>query len=541
VYKRQDLAATYGACMAVNPGLPELCEPMRHWANLQALPFDSAHGLVGNPIDWLYADHQVESDPPEFLDFLHPEKFVRPGVNAFDGYAYDLSGTPQVTLQAQGSSPTACSDSTPEDGQWTCDWDATAANGGTPPADGATFEMSLQASDGHGMDSDWTNGRTLVVDAIPPEAAFSPETTLAYSGTVVGASSVSFTGVITDNHGLAGVEACLNGKCEPAGLQTGARAQYTFDAVGDTAIGAGTTCGGGEIVQTFMVTDSFQVGVVSLGFNAEHERRNDILAKLGSPSGNWVQVIGPKTGSSYAARNYDVLLKDSFSAGLHDDRGDDNTAQPYFDRHARPDDPLRLFRGEESAGMWTLTVCDVYPSEYDGVLHRSQLQLRPADTAALAGTWSFSTGGLEDRDSAAQTLEVYGTDLAGNRSENPIRLDFTIDNVAPALTARRLLNKADLPEPHTGVRALEGTASDGGQVSQMYAFVRTPQGNLVAMQVSREGGPDWWFNLFAEEAGDYAIWIYAEDQGGNTSQVGEFHVAMAMPGGVYYYPFVARE
>jgi type II secretory pathway pseudopilin PulG/subtilisin-like proprotein convertase family protein len=534
---RVDLAATYNACLLVNP--PEICEPIRHWANLQALPFDDAHGVAGNPIDWLYADHQVDSAPPEFLDILHPERFVRPGVNAFDGYAYDPSGTPQVTLQALGSSPTVCADSTPEDGQWACNWDATAANGGAPPADGATFEMSLQARDGHGMNSQWTNGRTLVVDAIPPEAAFSPETTLAYSGTVVSVSSVSFTGVVTDNHGLASVEACLNGKCDPAGLQTGVRSLYTYDAVGDSVINASTTCGGGEIVQTFIVTDSFQVGVVSLGFNADHARRNDILAKLGSPSGTWVQALGPKTGSPYEARNYDALLGDSFRAGLHDDRGDDNTAEPTFDRFARPDDPLRAFGGEEAAGTWTLTVCDVYPIEYDGVLHRSRLQLKPANTATLTGSWSFSTGGLKDLDSVAQTLEVYATDLAGNRSDDPIRLEFTIDNVAPTLTADQLLDQAVMPEPHTGIRVLEGTVNDGGQVSQMYAFVQTPQGNLRAIQVSRNGGPDWWFNLFPEEPGDYTIWIYAVDEGGNTSRVGPFSITV-ISGYVWYYPFIAK-
>jgi subtilisin-like proprotein convertase family protein len=540
---RVDLAATYNVCLSINPGSPELCEPFRHWANLQALPFDDAHGMVGNPIDWLYADHRVDSTPPEFLDILHPERFVGPGVNAFDGYAYDPSGTTQVTLQPQGTSPTVCTDANPEDGQWACDWDATAANGGTPPVDGVTFEMSLQARDGHGTDSNWTNWRTLVVDAIPPEAAFSPETTLAYSGTVIGASSISFTGVVTDNHGLASVEACLNGKCNPAGLQTEVRSLYTYDFMGDSTIDAGTTCGGGEIVQTFEVTDTFQVGLVSLGFNAGHERRNDILAKLGSPSGTWVQVLGPKIGSPYEARNYDVLLGDSFAAGLHDGRGDDNVAQPYYNRQARPDDPLRVFRGEQAAGTWTLTVCDVDPLEYNGVFHRSQLQLKPIDTAALTGAWSYSTAGLKDLDSVAQTLEVYATDLAGNRSEEPIRLDFTIDNVAPTLTADQLLDQAGMPEPRTGIQMLEGTVQDGGQISQMYAFVWTPQGNLYAMQVSRNGGPDWWFNLFPEGLGEHTIWIYAVDEGGNTSSAGPFNISVVeapRTGLVWYFPLVLK-
>lgn len=521
-----NLAATYDVCLSLNPGDPAICEPIRHWAGIQALPFDAAHGLAGNPIDWLFADHRIDSLPPEFFDIQNPEIFVNPGLNMFSGYAYDPAGVPDLWLDTLGASLTYCSDSMPYDGQWSCAWDAAAANGGTAPPDGASFDLRLQASDSYGMDSAWTDWRTFIVDAIPPEAAFSPATTLAFSGTVVSANTVSFTGVVTDNHGLSNVEVCLNGECGPAILQSQVQSLYTYNDASDITINGGTTCAGSEIVRTFTVTENFTIGSVSLGLNAEHTRRNDILALLGSPTGAWVQVLGPKIGSPYDAWNYDVLLSDAFGAGLHDSRGDDNPLPTYFDRHSRPDDPLRVFRGEQAAGIWTLKICDMNPLEDDGVYHRSQLQLKPANTAALTGAWSYSVSGLENLDSVAQILEVYATDLAGNRSAEPIRLDFTLDNVAPQVTAVQLVEQTANTGPRLGIRVLEGTASDGGNIAQMYAFVRTPQGNLRTMQVSWEEGPDWWFNLFPEESGSYVIWIYAVDEGGNTTGVGPFSVTV---------------
>jgi subtilisin-like proprotein convertase family protein len=429
-----------------------------------------------------------------------------------------------ITLETLTALMIYCSDSTPLDGWWSCVWDASTANGGIAPPDGTRFDLRLRASDGNGAQSAWTDWRTFIVDAISPVASFSPETTLAFSGTVVSASTIKFTGVVTDNHGLSSVDVCLNGVCGSANLQSETQSLYTYDDVSDIAINASTTCAGGEIVRTFTVTESFTIGSVSLGFNAGHERRNDILALLGSPSGTWVQVLGPKIGSPYDAWNYDVLLSDAFGIGLHDDRGDDNLLPAYFDRHARPDDPLRLFQGETSAGVWTLKICDANPLEKDGVYHRSRLLLKPANTAALTGAWSYSVSGLGNLDSVAQTLEVYATDLAGNRSLEPIRLDFFLDNVAPQITATQLVTQTVNTGPRIGIRVLEGAASDGGSIAQMYALVKTPQGNLGTMQVSMGAGTDWWFNLFPEELGNYDIWIYGVDEGGNTTGVGRFSV-----------------
>jgi subtilisin-like proprotein convertase family protein len=428
-----DLDATYDTCLIANPGSPEICAPMRYWAGLQILAFDTGHETGGNPLDWLFADHRIDSDAPEFFDFQAPEFFVSPGQNVFYGYAFDPSGVANIAIETQGDGITNCSDLTPGDGQWSCTWDATAANGGTPPLDGSIFNLRMQVSDVNGLASTWTNWQGFVVDANPPEVGFSASTTEAYSGTVVSDSTINFTGLVTDTHAVGSVEVCLNGQCGLAEVQSNVTALYTYDDATYQSINASTTCGGGELVRNFVVGESFTLGEVKLGFNAEHGQRNDLLVRLGSPAGSWVDVIAPKDGSAYEAMNYDVLLADAFTSGLHDNRGDDNTSMPYFDRQARPSAPLNVFKGENAAGTWTLTICDTNPSANDGAYNLSQLLLMPENTTSQNGAWSYTVSGLEDLDYVAQVLEVYATDLAGNRTPTPIRLDFVIDNVAPGL------------------------------------------------------------------------------------------------------------
>ena len=137
------------------------------------------------------------------------------------------------------------------------------------------------------------------------------------------------------------------------------------------AIDDSTTCGGGEIVRAFSVTDSFTVVNVKVGFNADHSYRGDIRVSLRSPAGTQVEIINPTSANSWA--DYDLMLSDA-SANPIDDLGDDITAIPYYDRDARPRHPFSAFSGQNSAGTWTLLICDAYP-DLHGTYNRSRLVL----------------------------------------------------------------------------------------------------------------------------------------------------------------------
>ncbi|MFQ5421054.1 MAG: hypothetical protein ACE5EY_11915, partial [Anaerolineae bacterium] len=221
------------------------------WAGLTAEIYDDAHPESGPPLEWMWADHRVDSRPPEFFGVLRPEFLLAAGENVLYGYAYDEAGVSAVTLEVQsplaGTSLLTCPDGTPGDGRWSCLLDAAGAN------DGDVFSLRLGASDAFGQASDLANERpvTFVVDASPPTVTVTTPTGLLNDTAFV------LNGRIADNWGLGGVAVCLNGECETADLQleTAVLPVAVTDAPGTPlALGSATGCGGGEIARTLMVT-----------------------------------------------------------------------------------------------------------------------------------------------------------------------------------------------------------------------------------------------------------------------------------------------
>ena len=92
------------------------------WAAVAAVVYDAAHGPLGKPLDWLWADHRVDREPPTDLSITRPEALIGAGDNIFIGSVSDASGVPLVTMEAQaplgGTGQTVCPDDTPADGQW---------------------------------------------------------------------------------------------------------------------------------------------------------------------------------------------------------------------------------------------------------------------------------------------------------------------------------------------------------------------------------------------------------------------------------------
>ncbi|MGD2146812.1 MAG: proprotein convertase P-domain-containing protein [Anaerolineae bacterium] len=523
-----DLTATYSVCVTINPFAPELCEPLRDWASVRILVYDGFYGPI-SPLEWLSADHQVDGEKTEFLGILEPERFVSPGDNTFRGYAYDDSGVPLVRLETDSPyTITNCLDPTPMDGEWSCLWNATAVNGGTPPGDGTTFDLRLQAVDGHLRASEWTAPRTFIVDQGSPTVTFSAETTAAYSDTVVSDATLTFRGLISDTYAVGGVGVCLRAEgaeeaCGEANLQSVGAATGSYMDIASVPL-AVTGCDSGGIDVSFDVADEFEVGVVQLGINVDHERRNDISGTLTSPTGTQVQVLGADEGTPPVFQNLDVLLFDAATSAQHDFKGDDNTADPLFDREARPLDPMSVFRGEESDGTWTLKLCDTVPITKEGTYNQARLSLTPVDTSAQRGSWSYNVSDLGDMDNVGHTVTAVGTDLAGNQSE-PISLTFAVDNVAPSVEVTETVTVTLTTPNRPPVRVLVGTAEDGGRIVQMVAFVEAPSGAMSNRQVARgEGDDEWWFELKPGDTGHYHIWVNAVDEAENSSRVGAYDV-----------------
>ena len=91
-----------------------------------------------------------------------------------------------------------------------------------------------------------------------------------------------------------------------------------------------------------------------------------------------------------------------------------------------------------------------------------------------------------------------------------------------------------LPPP-----VLAGTASDdGGGVSEVYAWLDTPEGESYWYVAERDGAV-WSYTPRVETAGLYTLQVEALDQAGNIQSVGPFDLLVVS--GWVYPPLVMRD
>ena len=499
---------------AVNIGLSP--EP---WAGLAVKIYDAAHPSSGQPVEWLWAHHAVDRAGPEFFGVRQPGYLLAAGVNDLRGYAYDAAGVPLISLEVQapggGATTINCPDASPTDGAWACAWNVTGAHGDI-------FNLRLHATDGFGQSAAWATGLPFRLDAQPPTLALDFAATQVAPDSLVRGGSFTVAGDVADDGGVASVTACFNGACRPADLQAviSPTAVITDDVPADPiVIDAGTTCAA-PIVRTFVVTESFPIGDVTLGFAAEHARRDDLQVDLTSPTGTTVRVLDDDGRSGTEFRNYDVTLNDAAPQGPESATGDDDVTVADYGRFARPADPLRAFQGQNSVGVWTLTICDRNPATNDGAYLRSRLTLTPRLSVAPAGRWLYKIPSVGAADYVSQTVTVYAQDVVGNRTTDPLRLSFWADNVPPVITVT-----ASIPEVSLGnsTTVLSGTVTDGGPAIHVSVEVHGPDGSASFSGAARDGDR-WWYELPADVVGRHTLWVVAEDQAGNSSSAGPFAV-----------------
>ncbi|HHJ05920.1 MAG TPA: hypothetical protein ENK24_00300, partial [Anaerolineae bacterium] len=499
-------------------------------AAVSAATFDDAHPQPGAPLAAWEASHPVDALAPEFVGLAAPEYLLAAGQNRLSGYAFDDSGISAVTLQLQpGGALLNCPDNQPDDGQWACDWDLSGA------ADGDTFNVQLRAADTFGQAGEWADWGALMVDAQPPTVNLSLDSARAISGAILTADSLpALAGTIADNGGIAALEGCFEGDCAPASLQLDAPSPQRVDdaPAAPIALSNAQACGGGEVVRTFTVSNAMTIGQIAFGLTVDYTRRNNLQATLESPQGTSARLLYP-VDTDRVLENYDVALLDATAQRYNDGNGD-NTAAPYFDRVARPDQPLSRFRGENAAGTWTLRLCDVGGAPAAGSYYRSRLTVYPVNSAAQSGNWSFTLPSLGQLDYATKTVSFIAEDVVGNRSA-PLDATFTVDNVPPTLTAT-LLTAAN-PLTFT-VPALAGAASDGGAVSNVYVTVQTPAGRVYAERVELTGG-NWQYDLRPMMPGKYTLWARAGDLAGNIAEIAPFEVDITSPS-TLYLPIIMR-
>ena len=571
----------YDCCLNV-AGLPaETCRPLLEWATLEGMIFDSrtpltlTAGLPAQPAtEWLWADHQVDIAPPEYVGIDAPQVVVAPLTNTVRGYATDPSGVPLIEVQVRdplsATTTLTCPDDTPDDGRWTCEW-IVSGN------DGDEFDLRARATDGYGHVSDWTSPwRTVVLDSTPPTVTLETEAQDAVNGQLIGPDGYLLTGDFVDDHSDGVVQVCRETDtgtvCDPAttvlSTQAPTDTAHLYDDVPGTPVDlSSAVCGGAEITRTFAVSDSFVIGDVDLGFNAEHPSREELVVDLFSPAGTHARVIYGIGGDANVYANYDVWLDDAAAGNLHNS-ADDNPAEPYFDRQVRPDAALSAFNGEVSQGVWTLRMCNLLPGVNNGTYNRARLSLTPQSNAlSSAGTWAYALPTPAGADGVTQTLAVYSIDDVGNRTAEAINLTYRLDVVAPVLTVTMAVPQMHLEAP---MPVLAGQVSDGNELEAVYVRVDPPDGASyrdlttpgvlyrtylplvikdslsVGLRLRRSGSlssgsssEGWLYTPRPDVGGTYTFWLEAYDTAGNVTQAGPYEVQVSTTTYVYL-PVIAR-
>ena len=540
----------YQRCLTVD-GLPEsACSTLLRWASLDSLVFDSVDpALFGAgtipiypPVEWLWAEHAVDIDPPLPVGIDGPRSTVGPGVAAVRGYAVDPSGTPLVEVEVRdglGTTTLICPDETPDDGRWDCEW---AVSG----SDGDLFDLRARAVDALGHASGWTSPwRTVILDSTPPTVTLDGEVQLAVQDQIIGPDGYLLEGTFADTYSTGAIEVCRQEgsetTCDPAGTilstQTLTESAHVYDDVSAVPLDlSGALCGGGEVTRTIWVSDSFIIGDTNLGLNVEHPHRDELIVDLFSPVGTHVRVVYGRANTAETYANYDVWLDDAAEGNLHNS-ADDDLGEPLFDRSARPDSSLDAFAGEDAQGVWTMRICDLVPGVNDGRYNRARLALtEQGDAVAWGGTWHYALPTPAGVDGVMQTVTVYGADALGNRMPDPISLSYVLDVVAPEMAVTQVITRVFIDPPTV---VLSGRVTDGDEVNGVYVRVDPPDGASYRDRAI-QAGSDWAYAPHFAAEGTYILWLEAYDRAGNAAVSGPYEVQV-LPLPIIYLPIVMRD
>jgi uncharacterized repeat protein (TIGR01451 family) len=140
----------------------------------------------------------------------------------------------------------------------------------------------------------------------------------------------------------------------PAAAQT--VYQYSTTTTGAiTDVNCGTA---NQITRTFVIGTSYIVGDVDLGVALTHTYRSDLRITLQSPAGTTVAIM---TNTGGSGNNLHDLFDDEAAAAISTHNGtvtDPTVAAPPYSHSFRPTAPLSAFDGQNSAGTWTMVICD---------------------------------------------------------------------------------------------------------------------------------------------------------------------------------------
>jgi uncharacterized repeat protein (TIGR01451 family) len=139
-------------------------------------------------------------------------------------------------------------------------------------------------------------------------------------------------------------------------MPTTANAQVSVQSTNTAtaAIPESTSCAT-TLTRTFSVTPSFTIGDVNIGVLLAHGTRGNLRLSLQSPGGTTVNLM---TNVGGTLDNLSVRFDDAAANPISAHTGSNDSATTAYQRTFRPAAALTGFNGQNSAGTWTLTICD---------------------------------------------------------------------------------------------------------------------------------------------------------------------------------------
>jgi uncharacterized repeat protein (TIGR01451 family) len=269
---------------------------------------------------------------------------------------------------------------------------------------------------------------------------------------------------------------CLAAMLVPG--QAAAQTTYPYTNNTTTTLDSNRTCAS-PAVRTFNVTDSFTLGDVNLGVYATHSWRGDIRITLQSPDGTRVQVVNGDT-SAISGDNFNVLLDDSGSQVVNTDGATSNhstTAPPPFQHTFRPNNGLSAFVGKSSVGNWRVEVCDLFPTQDNGVLRYVGLYL----TSVAPNTVDLSLLQTVDDNTPNFGQNVtFSLQIANAAYSTSGSVNATVSALLPAGFTYVSHSGSGSYNPTTGLWSVTGLGQNQSQTVTIVATVTASSGAVLA-------------------------------------------------------------
>jgi hypothetical protein len=140
-----------------------------------------------------------------------------------------------------------------------------------------------------------------------------------------------------------------------------------------------------------------------------------------------------------------------------------------------------------------------------------------------SATWVYELPVADEADGEVRSLGLYGLDVAGNRSTNPLTMTYLADVMSPVLTVTHQLETISQEEIAQGTPVLSGIVSDGGGVQDIYVHALAADGTPMSI-VALHDESGWRVIPGLLSPGRYTLTLEPQDYAGNGSVYGPYEV-----------------